>query len=65
MLLIDIVCNHLVTKLIKESKEVGVKTIKGVDKFINQGVEAFELWTDKKASIESMKKVVLKVWESD
>jgi shikimate dehydrogenase len=39
----DVVYNSLETKLIKEAKEVGVKTIDGVDMFVNQGVEAFEL----------------------
>ena len=36
MLLMDIVYNPLETKLIKEAKEVGVKTIVGVDMFVNQ-----------------------------
>jgi shikimate dehydrogenase len=34
MLLMDIVYNSLKTKLIKEAKEVGVKTIECVDMFV-------------------------------
>ncbi len=55
----DAVYNPLETRLFKEAAEVGCRTIRGVDLFINQAVGQFELWTGEKAPREVMAKVVL------
>lgn len=54
----DIVYNPRMTKLLKEAREKGAKTIEGLEMFLNQAVVQFELWTSKKAPIEMMRKVI-------
>jgi len=55
----DIIYNPVETRLLKEAKAVGCKTLNGVEMFINQGVETFELLTGKKAPVELMRKAVI------
>jgi len=57
---LDIVYNPLETKLLADAREVGAKTINGIDMLIYQGAASFELWTGKKAPIDVMKNAVLK-----
>ncbi|MDR3002326.1 MAG: shikimate dehydrogenase [Fibromonadaceae bacterium] len=44
MAVFDIVYNPLETKLLKEAKEVGCKTLGGIGMLIYQGLESFKLW---------------------
>lgn len=60
LVVFDIVYNPLETKLIKEAKECGCKVILGLDMFVYQAAFQFELWTNKKAPIQIMRKVVRK-----
>jgi len=46
--------------LIREAKVAGCITISGVELFVNQAVEQFELWTGQKAPTGPMRDVVLK-----
>jgi shikimate dehydrogenase len=55
----DIVYNPLRTKLLADAEARGLKTISGVEMFVNQAVIQFELWTGKKAPREAMRGVVL------
>jgi shikimate dehydrogenase len=55
----DIVYNPLKTQLLADAEARGLKTISGVDMFVNQAVIQFELWTGKKAPREVMRAVVL------
>jgi shikimate dehydrogenase len=56
----DIVYNPVKTQLLADADARGLKTVSGVDMFVNQAVLQFELWTGKKAPREAMRKVVLK-----
>ena len=56
----DAVYNPPKTRLLREAKSIGARTIDGIDMLIYQGAETFEKWTDKKAPIQVMKKAVLK-----
>jgi len=56
----DIVYNPLKTKLLADAEALGLKTISGVEMFVNQAVIQFELWTGKKAPRAAMRDVVLK-----
>lgn len=56
----DIVYNPIETKLLADAREVGAKTINGIDMLIYQGAESFELWTGEKAPIDVMKNAALK-----
>jgi shikimate dehydrogenase len=55
----DIVYNPLETKLLKDAKEKGLKTVSGVDMFIHQAVLQFEKFTNKKAPVHIMRQVVM------
>lgn len=55
----DIVYNPLETRLLKDAKAAGAKTISGVLMLVHQGAEAFRLWTGVKPPVELMKNVVL------
>ena len=55
----DIVYNPLKTTLLADAEARGLKTIAGVEMFVNQAVLQFERWTGKKAPREAMRAVVL------
>jgi len=55
----DIVYNPLETKLLKEAKYTGAKTVSGILMLVYQGAEAFRLWTGIEPPVEIMKKAVL------
>jgi len=55
----DIVYNPLKTKLLADAEARGLKTISGVEMFVNQAVMQFELWTGKIAPRTVMRNVVL------
>ena len=54
----DIVYTPRETRLLKEAKSVGCKTIPGLEMFVNQAVVQFELWTGRRAPADVMRKVV-------
>jgi len=56
----DIVYTPRETRLLKEARSVGCKTIPGLEMFVNQAVVQFELWTGKSAPVDVMRKVVEK-----
>jgi 3-dehydroquinate dehydratase/shikimate dehydrogenase len=58
-LVFDTIYNPLETKLLKDAKSIGCKTVSGVDMFVNQAAAQFKLWTNKNASINLMKKTVI------
>jgi shikimate dehydrogenase len=55
----DIVYNPLRTQLLTDAQERGLKTISGVEMFVNQAVIQFELWTGRTAPRAVMREVVL------
>ncbi|HIH74625.1 MAG TPA: shikimate dehydrogenase [Methanosarcina sp.] len=60
----DIVYNPLETKLLREAKAAGAKTISGVLMLVYQGAEAFRLWTGVEPPVELMKKTVLEALQA-
>jgi shikimate dehydrogenase len=56
----DIVYNPLKTKLLADAASRGLKTVSGVEMFVNQAVLQFERWTGKRAPQAAMRSVVLK-----
>lgn len=54
----DIVYNPLETRLLREAREAGCTTIRGIEMFLNQAVDQFELWTGKAAPTEVMRAVL-------
>jgi len=54
----DIVYNPRETRLLKDAKHAGCKTIPGLDMFLNQAVAQCELWTNQPAPVEVMRQVL-------
>ncbi|MBU2535245.1 MAG: shikimate dehydrogenase [Chloroflexota bacterium] len=60
MTVFDIVYNPLETRLLREAKAAGARTIDGLDMLVWQGVLAFEKFTGRKAPLEIMKQAAAK-----
>jgi shikimate 5-dehydrogenase len=60
----DIVYNPLETRLLREAKASGAKTVSGVLMLVYQGAEAFKLWTRIEPPVELMKKTVLEALQA-
>jgi shikimate dehydrogenase len=60
----DIVYNPLETRLLREARTSGAKTISGVLMLVYQGAEAFRLWTGVEPPLELMKKTVLEALQA-
>ncbi|AKB53070.1 MULTISPECIES: shikimate dehydrogenase [Methanosarcina] len=60
----DIVYNPLETRLLREAKTSGAKTVSGVLMLVYQGAEAFRLWTGIEPPVELMKKTVLEALQA-
>lgn len=54
----DIVYTPRETRLLRDARSVGCKTVPGLEMFVNQAVVQFELWTGKTAPIAVMKSIV-------
>ncbi len=54
----DIVYNPLETQLLREAREVGCRTIRGVEMFVNQAVGQFDRWTGQAAPIDVMRTIL-------
>lgn len=60
----DIVYNPLETRLLKEAKVSGAKTVSGILMLVYQGAEAFRLWTGAEPPVELMEKTVLEALQA-
>lgn len=54
----DIVYNPRETRLLKDAKRAGCKTIPGLEMFLNQAATQFELWTNQSAPVDVMRTVL-------
>ena len=54
----DIVYNPLETRLIKEARQAGCRTVRGIEMFLHQAVGQFELWTQQPAPVGVMRSVL-------
>ncbi|MHA2035302.1 MAG: shikimate dehydrogenase [Promethearchaeota archaeon] len=55
----DVVYNPLETRLMKEASEIGCQTLGGLDMLVNQGVLAFEWWTNQNPNRNLMKNKII------
>ena len=55
----DIVYDPVETKLLKDAKATGAKVINGVEMLIYQGAASFEIWTNRAAPIDVMRKAAV------
>jgi 3-dehydroquinate dehydratase/shikimate dehydrogenase len=58
MAVFDTVYNPAETLLLKQAKQIGCRTISGLDMFISQAAEQFKLFTGKNPNIKLMRKTV-------
>ncbi|MEM2559931.1 MAG: shikimate dehydrogenase [Candidatus Bathyarchaeia archaeon] len=56
----DIVYEPLETRLLREARSVGAKTIDGLSMLVHQGALSFEIWTGVRAPVEVMREAALK-----
>lgn len=54
----DIVYNPRETRLVKDAKTAGCRTIRGLEMFLNQALVQFELWTNQKPPADVMRAVL-------
>jgi len=54
----DAVYNPAETKLLRDARAAGCRTVAGIDHFLRQAVEQFELWTGQSAPVETMRETV-------
>jgi shikimate dehydrogenase len=58
LVVFDIVYNPISTRLLREAKIAGAKTLDGVMMLVYQGAEAFKIWTGKTPPVDIMEKTV-------
>jgi len=59
MVVYDAVYNPAETKLLRDARAAGCRTVAGIDHFVRQAVEQFELWTGQSAPVKTMRQVVV------
>lgn len=60
LIVFDIVYEPLETRLLKEAKSIGAKTVDGLSMLVFQGALSFEIWTGVKAPVEVMREAALR-----
>jgi 3-dehydroquinate dehydratase/shikimate dehydrogenase len=58
-LVFDTVYNPLETRLLREGRSRGCKTVSGLEMFLHQGAAQFELWTGREAPLDLMRQKAL------
>ena len=58
LVVMDIVYNPLETRLLRDARDLGCKTIDGIDMLVNQGAESLKIWLGINAPIDLMRKTV-------
>lgn len=55
LIIFDVVYNPIETRLLREAREVGARTIDGLEMLLNQGLESFKIWFGVYPPIEPIK----------
>lgn len=58
LIVFDIIYNPMPTRLLREAKTAGARTIDGLEMLVQQGAVSFEKWTGMKAPVDVMRKSV-------
>ena len=61
----DIIYNPLPTRLLREAKAAGAKTIDGLEMLVRQGAASFEIWTKIKPPVDVMRQAVLSLLQKN
>lgn len=54
----DIVYNPLETQMLREARQAGCRTVRGLEMFVHQAVGQFELWTQQDAPVDVMRAIL-------
>ena len=57
-LVFDTIYNPMETKLLRQAKEAGAKTVGGVEMFVRQAARQFEAWTGKSSPLDVFRRVI-------
>ena len=57
-LVFDTIYNPMETRLLRQAKQAGAKTVGGVEMFVRQAARQFEAWTGKPAPLDVFRRVV-------
>jgi shikimate 5-dehydrogenase len=57
-LVYDLVYNPIETRLLREAKLAGARTVGGLDMLIAQGAKQFEIWSGQAAPLETMRRSI-------
>jgi shikimate dehydrogenase len=57
-LVFDTIYNPMETKLLRQARQAGAKTVGGVEMFVRQAARQFEAWTGKPAPLDIFRRVV-------
>jgi shikimate dehydrogenase len=60
LVVVDIVYNPIETRLLREARSAGARTIGGVEMLVWQGAQGFEKWTGQKPPVDLMRKEAIK-----
>lgn len=60
MAIFDTVYNPIETRLLREARQIGCRTIDGVSMFVNQAAAQFERWTGRPAPLDVMREMVVR-----
>ena len=58
-LVFDTIYNPIETRLLKQARAAGAKTVGGVEMFVRQAARQFEAWTHEAAPLELFRRVVV------
>ena len=58
LIVMDIVYNPLETRLLQDARSQGCRTVRGIEMFLHQAVGQFELWTERPAPVQIMRRVL-------
>ena len=58
MVVFDMVYNPAETLLLKQAKQVGARTIDGLEMFVNQALAQFRLFTGQEANAKLVRKII-------
>jgi len=61
----DIIYNPLPTRLLREAKAAGAKTIDGLEMLVRQGAASFEIWTAAKPPVDVMREAALSLLQKN
>jgi shikimate dehydrogenase len=61
----DIIYNPLPTRLLREAKAAGAKTIDGLEMLVRQGAASFEIWTAVKPPVDVMREAALSLLQKN